>query len=283
MNRIKIRKLFVSVLTSACLVYLGLCAYYYLFQTHIIYYPVKTVGATPRDIGLDYRDLTLTTSDGVAINAWYVPAPNARATILFSHGNAGNIGNRLETVRILHSLGANVLIYDYRGFGKSEGSPGEEGTYRDAEAAWEYLVNKETVAPDRIILWGRSLGSAVAIELAMRKKAGALVVESGFTSVATVAKKVIPYLPLDLLVRHRYASIEKVSSINAPALFIHSPDDEVIPFAQGRELFERSASVPKQFLAIKGSHNAGFLVSGRVYTDALDSFITKHFGPMADR
>ncbi len=99
----------------------------------------------------------------------------------------------------------------------------------------------------------------------------------------TVAKKVIPYLPVDLLVRHRYASIEKVASITLPALFIHSPDDEVIPFAQGRELFERSASVPKQFLAIKGSHNAGFLVSGRVYTDALDSFITKHFGPMADR
>lgn len=278
-----IRKLLTSVITSAVLVYLGLSAYYYLFQTHVIYYPSKTVAATPRDIGLAYRDLSLTTSDGVAINAWYIPAPHARATVLFSHGNAGNIGNRLETVRILHGLGANVLLYDYRGFGKSEGSPGEEGTYRDAEAAWEYLVSKETVAPDRIILWGRSLGSAVAIELAMRKKAGALVVESGFTSVATVAKKVIPYLPVDLLVRHRYASIEKVSSITTPALFIHSPDDEVIPFAQGQELFERSASVPKQFLAIKGSHNAGFLVSDRVYTDALDSFITTHFGPMADR
>lgn len=283
MNRIKIRKLLISVLTSACLAYLGLCAYYYLFQTHIIYYPSKTVEATPKDIGLAYHDLMLTTSDRVAINAWYVPAPNARATILFNHGNAGNIGNRLETVRILHGLGANVLIYDYRGFGKSEGSPGEEGTYRDAEAAWEYLVGKEAMAPDRIILWGRSLGSAVAVELAMRKKAGALVVESGFTSVATVAKKVIPYLPVDLLVRHRYASIEKVSSITAPALFIHSPYDEVIPFAQGRELFERSASVPKTFLAIKGNHNAGFLVSGRIYTDAIDSFITQHFGPMADR
>ncbi len=283
MNHRKIRKVFISVLTSACLVYLGLCAYYYLFQTHVMYYPSKIVSATPKDIGFAYRDLTLTTSDGVAINAWYVPAPNARATILFSHGNAGNIGNRLETVRILHSLGANVLLYDYRGFGKSEGSPGEEGTYRDAEAAWEYLVTKEAVSPHRLLLWGRSLGSAVAIELAMRKKAGALVVESGFTSVATVAKKVIPYLPVDLLVRHRYASIGKVSSITLPALFIHSPDDEVIPFAQGRELFEQSASVPKQFLAIRGSHNAGFLVSGRMYTDALDTFITLHFGPMANR
>lgn len=283
MKHVNMRKLIKSLITAAALVYLGLCAYYYLFQTQIIYYPSKTVTATPKDIGLAYKNLTITTGDGVKINAWYIPAPSARATVLFSHGNAGNIGNRLESIAIMHELGANVLVYDYRGFGRSEGAAGEDGTYRDAEAAWEHLTKNESIAPERIILWGRSLGSAVAIELATRRKAGALIVESGFTSIVAVAKQVIPYLPMALLVRHRYDSVEKVPSITIPALFIHSPDDEVIPFAQGRKLYEQSASTPKEFLAIKGSHNTGYLVSERIYTDGIERFMTKQFGPMKDK
>lgn len=279
MHPTKIRKLLVSLTIGAVLVYLGLCAYYYLFQTHLIYLPDKAVNASPKDIGLAHKDLTLTTSDGVAINAWYIPSPRARATVLFSHGNAGNIGNRLESIAIMHALGLNVFVYDYRGFGRSNGSPDEEGTYRDAEAAWEYLVTSEGIPPTSIMLWGRSLGAAIAVELATRKKAGALVVESGFTSIAAMAKVVLPYLPADLLVRHRYATIEKIPSVTIPTLFIHSPDDETIPFVQGRELHARATVASKEFLAISGSHNTGFLVSERLYTETLDRFITKHFGP----
>lgn len=272
-------KVITSLLTAAVLVYLGLCAYYYVFQEQLIYLPEKVLSASPKDLGLAYKDLTLTTSDGVAINAWYVPSPRARATVLFSHGNAGNIGNRLETIRMMHSLGLNVLVYDYRGFGRSEGSPGEDGTYRDAEAAWDYLVKHAETAPERIILWGRSLGGAVAIELATRKKAGALIVESTFTSLTAMANIVVPYLPGSLLVRHRYANSEKVPAITAPALFIHSPDDEMIPFAHGRELYEKTSSPQKTFVAISGTHNTGHLVSGVLYTEAVREFLAKHFGP----
>ena len=255
--------------------YLLLVAFVYLKQGSMLYFPIKEIGETPRDIGLGYQDLTLRTKDGVEISAWYIPAEHARGVLLFCHGNAGNISHRLDSIKIFHDLGLGVLIFDYRGYGKSKGAPDEEGTYRDAEAAWDYLAGVLHVKPERIVLFGRSLGSGVAAEVALRKRAGALIMESAFTSVPDLGKKFFPHLPVRLISRYHYDSIGKVTRITIPKLFIHSPNDEIVPYEQGVKLFE-TARGPKEFLKISGGHNEGFLISGSAYVNGLNDFISKY-------
>jgi fermentation-respiration switch protein FrsA (DUF1100 family) len=270
-----VMRMLLLVIASLAVCYLLLLAYVYVKQGEMLYFPAREIEATPYNIGLDYQDLTLRTKDGVDISAWYIPAEDARGFLLFCHGNAGNISHRLDSIRIFHSLGLSVLIFDYRGYGKSRGSPDEEGTYRDAEAAWDYLVNVLHVRPEKIVLFGRSLGGAVAAELALRNHAGALIMESGFTSVPDLGKKFFPHLPVRLISRYHYESINKVERIKLPKLFIHSPEDEIVPYEQGARLFER-AREPKELLKIVGGHNEGFLLSGKVYVDGLDAFISRY-------
>ena len=260
------------IIAGLVLSYFALVAFVYVRQPKMLYYPVKEMGATPAEIGLAHDEITIRTSDGLHISAWYIPAPGARGTILFCHGNAGNISHRLDSIRIFHELSLNVLIFDYRGYGKSEGAPDEQGTYRDAEAAWDYLVNVIKIDPSRIVVFGRSLGSAVAAELAMRRTAGALILESGFTSVPDLGSRLFPHLPVRLISRYHYATIDKVGRISIPKLIIHSPDDEIIPFEQGRRLFELAVE-PKSFLELRGSHNEGFLLSGDRYIKGLENFL----------
>jgi fermentation-respiration switch protein FrsA (DUF1100 family) len=270
-----VKKMALQLILGLVLVYLLFMAYVYVKQGSMLYFPLKEIETTPFDVGLDYQELILRTKDGVDISAWYVPAQNTRGYLLFCHGNAGNISHRLDSLRIFHGLGLGVLIFDYRGYGRSKGAPDEEGTYQDAEAAWDYLVNSLHVKPEKIILFGRSLGSAVAAEVALRKQAGALIMESGFTSVPDLGSTFYPYLPVRFLSRYRYASIEKVGRIKIPKLFIHSPEDEIIPYDHGKRLFER-ASEPKEFLPLTGGHNEGFMLSGQMYVDGLDSFLKKY-------
>jgi len=255
--------------------YFLLIAYVYAKQRDLLYSPTREVEATPHDIGLDYQDLTLLTKDGLKISAWYIPVGTARGFLLFCHGNAGNISHRLDSIRVFHSLGLSVLIFDYRGYGKSAGSPNEEGTYRDAETAWDYLANVIHASPEKIVLFGRSLGSSVAAELALRKQAGTLIMESGFTSVPDLGRKFFPHVPVRLISRYHYESIKKVGEIKLPKLFIHSPEDEVVPYDQGVRLFEK-ASEPKEFLEIVGGHNDGFALSGQVYVRGLDTFLSRY-------
>jgi hypothetical protein len=270
-----VKKMLLFIIVGLVLSYVLLIAYVYTRQGGMLYIPSREIEATPLTVGLPYQELTVQTKDGVNISAWYIPSANARGVVLFCHGNAGNMSHRLDSIRIFHALGLNVLIFDYRGYGKSEGSPDEEGTYRDAEAAWDYLVNVTGVKPEKIVLFGRSLGSAIAAEAALRRQAGALIMESGFTSVPDLGKKLFPHLPVRLISRYRYATINKVGRIKIPKLFIHSPGDEIIPYDQGLKLFEK-ASEPKEFLAIAGGHNEGFLLSGEVYRDGLRSFLSRH-------
>jgi len=260
---------------SLFLLYIIVICVVYFSQKRMLFYPVREITETPEHIGLDFEDVVLTTKDNVNIAAWYIPALSERGVLLFCHGNAGNISHRLDSIRIFHDLNLSVLIFDYKGYGNSEGSPTEEGTYLDAEAALDYLINVKKIHPAKVILFGRSLGSAVAAEIALRHKAGALIIESGFTSVPDLGHKYFPFLPVRLLSRYSYATASKVSKINIPKLFIHSPQDEIIPFGHGRHLYE-NAFPPKEFLEITGGHNDGFLISGDVYTDGLDRFISRY-------
>lgn len=263
--------------------YLVVCLLVFLFQSRLVYYPESELVATPAEIGLEFRDVFFTTDDGVALHGWYVPAaepanPRQRGdsgfspVLLFCHGNAGNIAGRLGLIQIFHESGLSVFIFDYRGYGKSQGTPTESGTYRDAAAAWRHLTDAEGVHPDRIVLCGRSIGSAVAIELAGRVSPRALIVDSGFTSAVDLGARVYWWLPVKLLARVRYDSAARVRRLTLPKLFIHSQDDDVVPFAMGRRLFE-AAPDPKQFLEIRGGHNDGFLVSEARYRDGIAKFL----------
>jgi len=271
---IKIRRMIYTIFIGLALGYLFLVGLVYVRQGSMVYYPTKDIENTPADIGLKYEEIVLRTRDSVDISAWYVLAENERGVLLFCHGNAGNISHRIDSIKIFHELNLSVLIFDYRGYGKSKGSPMEKGTYLDAESAWDYLINVKKVQPEKIILFGRSLGSAVAAELELRHKAAGLIIESGFKSIPALGAKFFPYLPVRLISRFKYETIDKVSMIGMPKLFIHSPQDEIIPYEHGAALFEK-AKEPKEFLQITGSHNEGFLFSGKIYIDGLDKFISR--------
>lgn len=270
------KRMFVELIAGLFLIYITVTGIVYVGQRGMIFIPSREIEATPADIGLQFEDVTLRTKDNVSISAWYIPARNERAVLLFCHGNAGNNSHRLDSIRLFNDLNLSVLIFDYRGYGKSGGSPTEKGTYLDAEAALDYLINRKHVRPEKVVVFGRSLGGAVAAEVAFRHKVGALIIESGFTSVPEIGSKYYPFLPVKLLSRYSYATVDKVSKINAPKLFIHSPQDEIIPFRFGKALYE-SATPPKEFLEISGDHNNGFLISGSSYTDGLERFIAKYF------
>lgn len=273
---ISIKRMIAVIFISLIAGYALLVVLVYARQGKMLYYPEKEIFATPKDIGLEFEEVTIRTKDDIEISAWFIPSKDERAVVLFCHGNAGNISHRLDSIRIFNKLGLSVLIFDYRGYGKSKGSPTEEGTYLDAEAAWDYLVNKKGYSPDKIVLFGLSLGGAVAVETALRVKAGAIIIESGFTSLPALGSKFFPYLPVRLISRYKYANIDKVNKISLPKLFVHSPQDEIIPFEHGKALFEKALE-PKEFLRITGGHNDGFLLTGRPYVEGLERFISKQF------
>lgn len=250
----------------------------YFKQDRMLYFPEKEILQTPNNISLKYDEINFKTKDGLDISGWYIPAENEKGVLLFCHGNAGNISHRLDSIKIFNSLNLSVLIFDYRGYGKSKGKPSEYGTYLDAEAAWDYLVNVKRKSSTSIILFGRSLGGAVAAEIATRKNPAALIIESCFTSVPDLGKTFYPWLPIKLLSKFKYSTIDKIGSINCPKLIIHSPDDEIISFRHGEMLYEK-AFQPKEFLKIKGGHNEGFFTSGKTYSDGIKMFLEKYLIP----
>ena len=247
----------------------------FAFQSRLIYVPHRDLVATPEQVGLSYQDVNLTTADGVKIHGWYLPHPQPRATLLFFHGNAGNISHRIESLQIFHRLGLSVLIIDYRGYGLSEGKPSEQGTYQDAEAAWAWLTDDQQVPADQIIIFGRSLGGGIAAWLAARRNPGAVILESTFTSIPDMAAALYPYLPR-WLSRFNYANIEQIPSIDSPIWLGHSRDDELIPYTQGERLYA-AANHPKRFFEMQGSHGQGFLITGEPYHESLSEFLDELF------
>jgi fermentation-respiration switch protein FrsA (DUF1100 family) len=240
--------------------------------------PGRGLDATPGDIGLAWDDVYIDTADGERLHGWYVPAPagHARGVLLFFHGNAGNISHRLDSLAIFHQLRLDVLIVDYRGYGRSTGKPTEAGTYRDAQAAWDYLRQVRGVAADRIVVFGRSLGGAVGAWLASQlppdETPAAVIIESSFSSGADMARRLYPIFPARLLTRLKYPVVDYAARLRCPLLVVHSRDDEIIPYAMGRAIFE-AAPQPKTFLELSGDHNAGFLISRAEYTAGLEAFL----------
>ncbi|HYK14344.1 MAG TPA: alpha/beta hydrolase, partial [Burkholderiales bacterium] len=229
---------------------------------------------TPRAAGLDYEDVTLTTVDNVKLHGWWVPARNARGTILLMHGNAGNISHRLGYLTMFNRLGYSVLLFDYRGYGKSGGHPDEEGTYRDAEAAWLYLTANRNVAARDIVMVAESLGGGVATWLALKYPPRALVLASTFRSVPDLGAQIYPWLPVRLLARITYDNLARIARVDAPVLIAHSRDDDVIPFAHGEALFA-AAREPKQMLVLAGGHNDGFLFTRDAWIAAVGAFLDR--------
>ena len=247
----------------------------FINQRDLVFVPTKKYINTPELYNLSYENYILTTEDGEKINSWFIPHPNPRSTLLFLHGNGGYISTRLDSINIFHQLGLSVFIIDYRGYGDSSGLPSEEGTYIDAETAWLFLKNKMDIDANNIIIFGRSLGGAVAIWLAQKYKPSALIVESSFTSIIDMGRSNYPYLPIKLLAMIKYPSDERIASINVPKLFIHSMDDDIVPYKFGQKLFELSTP-PKEFLKISGLHNNGFLMSGDIYINGINKFLDNY-------
>lgn len=261
-----------SVLSIAGLAYVGFALLLYLNQASYVFLPSRVLVSNPRDVGLSYDDVLLTADDGTLLHAWFVPASKATYTLLFLHGNAGNISHRLDSLKIFNGLGLSTLILDYRGYGRSQGRPSEAGTYQDAEAGWRYLTQTRGIPAHRIIVFGRSLGGGVAAWLATQHEPRAVILESTPTSVPDIGAELYPFLPVRLLTRIRYDTLRRVTRIRRPLLVVHSRDDDIIPFAHGRRIFE-AANEPKAFLEIRGDHNNGFLTSSDEYTRGLAGFL----------
>ncbi len=250
----------------------------FTIQKRLIFSPNRTLSYDPEDIGLDYEHVTFETRDEVKLHGWYIPHRNAKATVLFFHGNAGDIADRMDTILQWHRLEVNFLIFDYRGYGKSEGSPSENGLYRDAEAAYEYLIKHQQVDKDQLIVMGRSLGGAIAAWLGAHRQCRMIILESTFTSAPEVAADIYPIFPARYLIRYRFQVKKWVDKIRVPILIAHSIDDNLIPYAHGKELYD-VAHPPKKFVKLRGAHASATIDSREEYEEAVRKFLYDNLPP----
>lgn len=232
-----------------------------------IFYPEKELSGEPGDLGLPFDDVYFRMADALKLHGWYVPG-NRRETLLWCHGNAGNISDRLDLMKLLHDkVGVNIFIFDYRGYGKSQGRPTEEGTYRDAQGALDYLRSRPEVDQDAIVIFGQSLGGAIAVDLACRNRCLGLILESTFTSLVDIFE-----MPPEAC-HVKYDSYSKIKRIHVPLLVLHGDHDDVVPFESGYMLY-KAANEPKKFCAIAGAlHNDTYIVGGEAYFAAINEFI----------
>jgi len=234
-----------------------------------LFFPTRPVEVFPDAVNLKYEDVNLN-SASQRINGWFVGADNAKYTILFFHGNGGNISHRLEKLAIFHDLGLSSFIIDYRGYGRSTGVPSEQGLYQDAGSAYDYLIKERRIIPERVIFYGESLGGAVAVDLAAKVPGAALIVDSSFSSVRDMAKAIYPFLP-EFILSDWFNSAAKVPKITIPKLFIHSKNDEIVPYKLAQKLYSAAAE-PKKSVEIIGSHNTGFMDSRGRFISSLKEF-----------
>lgn len=269
---------FAKLLSAGLACYLLLAAWMYFSQKRMLFQPRTDHVGLPTDMGLEHEDVWLTNRLGTRIHGWWLPHENSRFVMLFAHGNGGNISHRLETFRIFHELGLSTFIYDYSGYGKSDGEPSEEALYADSRAAWDWLVNEEKIDPARIVLFGRSLGGAVTARLARElhdegTSPAGIIMESTFTSVPDMGAYMYPWLPVRPLAKYQFNSVEALSEVRLPILFAHSEEDEIIPYAIGEQL-RATYTGPPSFLKLRGDHNFGYMSMGPAYPDGLNQFLS---------
>ena len=240
-------------------------------ESKSVFYPARPIYATPQELGLAFEEVYIETQDHVKIHGWLIKTPSAKSTLIFLHGNAGNIGDRLGKIDLFNRMGLNILIIDYRGYGKSEGRPTEAGVYKDAIAAYDYLRKRDDVKGQNIIGYGASLGGAVAIDLASKRTLSCLIVDSTFSSAVDIAKRIYPFVP-SFLIKTKLDSITKIKGLAIPKLFIHSIDDRTIPIALGRKLYDASPE-PKEFIEIRGDHNDGHIYDEEKVKDGINQFL----------
>jgi len=254
--------------------FLGFSFYFFYpkIENFFIFYPDPSLETVPTDWGLNYEDVSFEASDGTKLHGWFFPLPDKEPTILFCHGNAGNISHRIENVKLLVDYGLQVFIYDYRGYGKSGGKPSEAGLYQDGLAAYDYLVERKKIPSSRIIPFGRSLGAAVAMEIATRRDVRSLIIESAFTSTKDMAKSMFLFQLLSPFLPPHYNNLRKIKGITVPKLIIHGETDGIVPFSMGQRLYQ-AACVPKYFFAINGAgHNDTYFIGGKRYFKIFSDF-----------
>ena len=244
------------------------------FDQYLVYHPAPWEGRDWAQVsGLPLEDVWFQTEDGVRLFGWYLSAPASTAVLLWCHGNAGNIVHRLDNLARLHRIGVSVFLFDYRGYGRSQGRPSEEGLYRDAQAAYGHLTQARGIPSKRLVVLGRSLGAAVATQLASIRPAAGLILESAFPSVEAVARHYYFGLPVHWLLGSRFPLEERLKDVHVPVLVIHGALDEIIPFELGQRVFE-AANKPKEFYAIPNAdHNNVYIVGGNSYFERLKRFI----------
>ncbi len=263
----KMGSMLISIIVVLLVAYSVWALTLYYMQSTFLYGPVREVTYTPDELGLDFENVFFKTEDGVKLNGWYVPDGNSKFTLLFCHGNGGNMMHRLDSINFFYNLGLSCFIFDYRGYGNSSGKPTEEGTYLDAAAAYKWLTEEKNVPPEDIIFFGRSLGGSIAAQLATKVTPASLIIESAFTSYADIGRKFYPYMPVKWFAKFNYRTIDYVRDVHCPVMIIHSRNDEIIPFEFGLQLHE-AVNEPNEFVEIFGSHNDGFLSSNKIYKDA---------------
>ncbi|HEX9684476.1 MAG TPA: alpha/beta hydrolase [Burkholderiales bacterium] len=277
------RRMLGELLIPLAIAYGAVLVLVYLFQSHLVFFPGtgREAVVTPQSYGLRFESVQIRTADGETLHGWWVPAENTRGAVLFFHGNAGNISHRVDYLQMFHRLRYSTLIVDYRGYGQSTGAPSETGTYRDAEAAWEHLRHARLARPQDVVIAGESLGAAVATWLAAEVSGAAkdspraVLLFSTFTSVTDLGADVYWFLPVRLMSRIGYDNVANLKRIRAPVLIAHSRDDDIVPFAHGRKLFE-AASDPKAFLEMRGGHNDGFVFTRPEWVAELGAFLDRY-------
>ncbi|MFH0907414.1 MAG: alpha/beta hydrolase [bacterium] len=246
------------------------------FEWHNLFKPTRKITTTPKDKGLEFEDVTFVAEDGKLLHGWWIPHPDATGTILYCHGNADCLSGRVDLCADLHQLGVNIFIFDYRGYGKSCGVPTEKGLYRDARAAYEVVRARydDSDAPP-VIVYGASLGGAVAAQLVLERSARGLVLECTFTSVLEMGQHLYPLLPVRLVTRMRFDTLSKIGRIAIPKLVSHSRDDLLIPFDMGQRLFN-AARGEKDFITLRGNHDEAGWIETPAYWTALEGFVRRH-------
>ena len=243
-----------SIVGVAALCYIAACMYLWHAQRQLIFIPDARVDVTPSAVGLQFVQVTIPLGEGSAITAWWLPSADTSAVVLYLHGNDGNIGRELHRLQLLHGLGLPILAIDYRGYGQSSGPfPSEAQVYEDAVSAWTFLVHVQGIEPRRIIIYGHSLGAAIAVELELRRgPACAVVLDSAFTSMTDMARREYRWIPVNVLLHQHFDVLLKIGRLKAPIVLVHGRADREVPFEMSERLYA-AAQAPKRLLLIDGA------------------------------